>query len=96
MPEIHTARFHPESGTTVELPSKIGRKDIGRYGGGAAGDGTLQIAVVGRGELTPHVVLGVDEGNATIPEGAEILGADVASGTVYYAVPRAAYGGGHE
>jgi len=96
MPEIHTERFQPESGKSVELPSKIGRKDIGRYGGGAAGNGTLQVAVVGRGELNDYVVLEAAEGDTTIPEGAEILGTDVASGTTYYAVPRSAYGGGSE
>jgi hypothetical protein len=96
MPEIYTNRFIPGSGKEVELPSKIGRKDIGRYGGGRAGTGRLKIVVVGRGELEDYVVLEADEGDATIPEGAEILGTDVATGTVYYAVPRAAYGGGSE
>ncbi|MDL0140339.1 hypothetical protein PNP85_12580 [Halobacterium salinarum] len=96
MPEIHTERFQPESGMVVELPEKIGRKDIGRYGGGVGGDGTLEIAVVGRGELADYVILEAHEGKATIPDGAEILGVDHASGTVYVAIPRDSYRGGSQ
>jgi len=91
MPEIYTTRFKAESGKTVELPSKVGRKDIGRYGGGAYGDGTLQVAIVGTGEIDEYVVLEVSEGHSTIPDGAEIIGTDVASGATYYAVPREVY-----
>jgi hypothetical protein len=77
----------------VSLPSKIDHTEIGRDEEGTAGDGTLRIAVVGRGELVEHVLLRSSEGEATIPDGAEILGVDVATGAVYYAVVRDEYWG---
>lgn len=89
--EIKRQRFIPSSGKVVSLPSNIGRKDIGRFGGGAAGNGQLKVAVVGHGDLEEHVVLKASEGNAEIPEGAEVLGTDLASGDLYYAIPREAY-----
>jgi hypothetical protein len=92
MTDVYSTTFMPDAGTVVELPEQIGRKDIGRYGGGAAGNGRLDVAVVGRGDVSEYVVLAAEEGRVEVPDGAEILGVDVADGTLYYAVPSEVYG----
>lgn len=94
MTEIQKTTFTPRVGAVVELPTEIGRKDCYRYGGGNGANGHLGATVVGTGGTTEYVVLRFDDDETTLPEGAEILGADVYQDTVWYAVPRSAYGGG--
>ncbi|QCP91434.1 hypothetical protein [Haloarcula marismortui] len=94
MTEVFSIVFTPSAGTTIELPSEIGRKDCGHYGGGQRGDGTFKISVVGRGKKSEYVVLSNDVGHTEVEGDSEILGTDVADETLWYAVPISAYGGG--
>lgn len=91
MPAIYSTTFTPSAGKTVELPENIGRKDAFRYGGGKAGRGSFEVSVVGRGELGEYVILEASEGASTVPEGAVVLATDVATSTIYYAVPKEVY-----
>ena len=93
MSEISSNTFQPNPGKVVELPTEIGRKEIGRYGGGQHGDGTLKIGVIGTGEVEEYVILSTEEGKSTVVDGGIILGVDVANSTVYYAIERSQYGG---
>lgn len=92
--KVHKNTFTPEVGAVVELPEKIGRKDLYRYGGGGGATGHVAATVVGTGGMTEYVVLKFNDDETTLPEGAEILGADVYQDTVWYCIPRSAYGGG--
>jgi len=91
---VKKATFSPETGKIVELPEDIGRKDLYRYGGGGGAMGTVAATVVGTGDMTAWVVLRMDDDEAALPEGAEILGADVHQDTAWYLLPRSAYGDG--
>jgi len=91
---VKKATFSPEVGKTVELPEDIKRKDTYRFGGGGGASGHLRCTIVGVGDMTAWVVLRMDDDEAALPEGAEILGADVHQDTVWYCIPRSAYGGG--
>jgi len=94
MSEVHTVTFPPSVGETVELPETVGRIDVGRFGGGQYGDGTLKIAVTGHGDMDEYVTLKVHGDNADLEDSSQVLGVDVATGELWYAVPASAYGGG--
>ena len=94
MSTVHTVSFSPSVGEMVELPETVGRVDVARYGGGQYGNGTLKIAVTGRGDMAEYVTLKVHGDSADIEDGSQILGVDVATDELWYAVPVSAYGGG--
>lgn len=93
---LRTVTFSPDVGKVVELPENVGRVNIGRFGGGVRGNGTLRIGVTGNGDMTEYVVLKVQAASAAIEEGSQILGIDVATDALWYALPAAAYGGSDE
>ena len=92
---VHTVTFAPSVGEVVELPEEVGRVDVGRFGGGAHGDGVLRIAVTGSSDnLSEYVVLKVHGDSADLEEGSQVLGVDLSQEELWYAVPRSAYNDG--
>lgn len=92
MSEVHTVTFKPTEGQTVELPEAIGRIDIDRVGSPKMGYGALKIAVTGQGDDMKEFVLLKHHGDSADLEGdAQILGTDLATGDLWYAVPIAVY-----
>jgi hypothetical protein len=92
MPEIEATRFVPESGKVVELPAKIGRIDT--YNDSSPARGVqFTIAVVGSGETEEYVLLNTPLESGEIEDGSQILAAYIGADKLWYAIPRAAYGG---
>lgn len=94
MTDLHNVVFSPEVGDVVDIPEEVGRTDMDRVGSPEIGYGALRIGVIGRGDLVPHVVVKSDSDCADVTDGSQILGCDVASGALYYAIPKSAYNGG--
>lgn len=92
MSTVHKVTIRPEVGAVVELPEEMGRKTVQRYGGGNGATGHVAATVVGTGGTTEYVVLRFSDDEATLPDGAEILGADVYRDAVWFVVPREMYG----
>lgn len=96
MSEVHNVVITPETGDIIDLPEDVGRTDIERVGSPELGHGTLKVGIVGQGNLIPHVVVKSDADITDVTEGSQILGTDVATGGLLYAIPHSAYNGGPE
>jgi hypothetical protein len=96
MKEISTIKIEPGSrhdvGDLIDLPETVGRADA--YHNPAPARGTkFEITVVGSGEVQEYVLLNADaDGSITIEEGAQVLATDVQKNTLWYALPRTAWG----
>lgn len=93
MTTVHKIVFRPEVGDKVELPAEVGRIDVDRIGSPEIGYGTLEVGVVGSGDLEEYVVLETHADSAEIEGGAQVLAVDVAKDRLLYAVPTDVYGG---
>lgn len=89
------ARHHRGVGAGDEISLPVEREtDVKRVGTPEVGQPDLVVSVVGRGERTPHVVLRADaDGEMSLPDGSVVLGNDCWTQSLWYAVPRSAYGG---
>lgn len=93
MSTVRSVAFSPETGDVVEIPAEVRRVNIDRVGSPEIGYGKLVIGVVGQGGMVDYVLLRSQADSAEVEDGSQILGIDVATGHLWYAVPASAYGG---
>lgn len=96
MTEVHTVAVEPDGidspGDVIDLPEDVGRVDT--YHDTRPANGTnFEMVVVGTGDLQEHVLLkGNGVKRSAIEEGAQVLAVDVETYTLWYALPKSAWG----
>jgi len=96
MTEVHTVAVEPDGihspGDVLDLPEDVGRVDT--YHDTQPANGTnFEFVVVGTGDLQEHVLLtGNGVKRSAVEEGAQVLCYDVEEYTLWYALPKSAWG----
>lgn len=96
MSDIHMVGVEPDGihgeGDVISLPETVGRVDAWHDTRPARGT-NFEMTVVGRGDLKEYVLLSTGGTNPTVEDGAQILATDVETATLWYCLPRSAWGG---